>query len=91
MNTGQTAYVFTVYILRGATGRHYVEQTSDLAVRLKQHRRGHTYTTRRLGGEIELVASRTFATREEAVAVERMLKGAKSPKKSIEYLRSTVR
>ncbi|MDQ3414492.1 MAG: GIY-YIG nuclease family protein, partial [Verrucomicrobiota bacterium] len=38
-----------VYILKGSTGRHYIGSTVDLEQRLEQHRRGHTYTTRRLG------------------------------------------
>ena len=79
---------FTVYLLRGASGRHYIGQTSDLPTRLSQHRAGHTHTTKRLGGGIELVASRSFGSRTEALAVERMLKAWKSPMKAMAYLRS---
>jgi len=80
---------YTVYLLRGASGRHYIGQTSDLAARLAQHSAGHTHTTKRLGGAVELIASRPFASRAEAVAAERMLKTWKSPLKAIDYLRGT--
>ena len=78
--------MFHVYILKGASGRHYIGQTSDLQARLVQHQQGHTYTTRRLGGEIILLASRAFETRSEALATERILKSWKNPKKAEEYL-----
>lgn len=78
--------MFTVYIPRGTSGRHYIGQTNDLAARLQQHRMGQTYTTRRLGAELTLVAHRAFNTRGEALQVERLLKGWKSPRKAIEYL-----
>jgi predicted GIY-YIG superfamily endonuclease len=38
-----------VYILQGATGRHYIGATVDLDARFAQHLRGHTVTTKRLG------------------------------------------
>ncbi len=78
--------MFTVYILRGATGRHYIGMTSDLDARLAQHRRGHTHTTKRLGGELELVASRSFETKWEAAEIERRLKSWKQPGKAIVWL-----
>jgi putative endonuclease len=84
---GTNFLVYTVYVLRGASGRHYIGQTSDLDLRLAQHRAGHTHTTKRLGGGIELIASRQFASRNEAVATERMLKAWKNPLKAIAYLR----
>jgi len=80
--------MFTVYILRGATGRHYIGMTADLEGRLAQHRRGHTHTTQRLGGELELIVSRSFETKSEAAAVERQLKAWKQPTKAITYLKS---
>lgn len=80
--------MFTVYILRGASGRHYIGQTNDLVVRLAQHRAGHTHTTRRLGGQLEVVASRVYATRSEAMRVERLLKSWKNPTKAIAFLQA---
>ena len=68
-----------VYILRGASGRHYFGSTTDLARRLEEHRRGHTHTTRRLGGELEIVASLELATLREARTLERELKRKKNP------------
>ena len=62
--------------------------TSDLPRRFAQHRRGHTHTTRRLGGELELLASRAYATRSEAAAVERKLKAWKNPLKARAFLDS---
>ena len=55
-----------VYILRGANGRHYIGSTLDLDARFFQHVRGHTHTTKRLGGELEIVAQKEFETLEEA-------------------------
>ncbi|MCM2275464.1 MAG: GIY-YIG nuclease family protein [Candidatus Didemnitutus sp.] len=78
--------MFSVYLLRGANGRHYIGQTSDVESRLAQHRRGQTHTTRRLGGDITLVAYRSFPTRSEAVRVERLLKSWKNPMKVAEHL-----
>ena len=76
-----------VYILRGSSGRHYIGSTVNLERRVAEHRRGHTHTTRRIGGEIELVASRAYETLEEARRVERALKAKKSPQLAIYHLR----
>lgn len=78
--------MFTVYILKGASGRHYIGLTSDLAARFKQHCEGHTPTTRRLGGDPQIVASREFSTRTEAGSIERLLKSWKNPAKAIAFL-----
>ncbi len=78
--------MFSVYILKGASGRHYIGQTSDMASRLAQHRAGHTHTTRRLGGDLVLVAHRGFDSRAEALRIERMLKAWKNPAKAIDFL-----
>ena len=80
--------MYHVYLLRGSSGRHYIGQTSDLTARLKQHRSGQTHTTKRLGETLELVASRQFPSREEAMQAERMLKAWKNPRKAFEYLRN---
>lgn len=72
-----------VYILRGANGRHYIGSTVDLERRFQEHQRGHTHTTKRLGGEIQLAASWEFETLAEARKVERQLKAKKNPKLAV--------
>jgi putative endonuclease len=75
-----------VYILRGSTGRHYIGSTVDLQRRLVEHDRGHTYTTRRLGSDIKLVASRECESLAEARGLERRLKSKKNPQLAIYHL-----
>jgi predicted GIY-YIG superfamily endonuclease len=75
-----------VYILRGSSGRHYIGSAVDLDARLAQHRRGHTYTTKRLGERLELVASKQVETLDEARSIERVLKAKKNPQLAIFYL-----
>jgi predicted GIY-YIG superfamily endonuclease len=75
-----------VYILKGASGRHYIGSTQDLEVRFAQHLRGHTATTKRLGGELEIVAKRETSTLIEARTLERYLKAKKNPQVAIFYL-----
>jgi predicted GIY-YIG superfamily endonuclease len=45
------------YILRGDSGRHYIGSTTNLERRLKEHRHGQTHSTKRLGGNLEIVAA----------------------------------
>jgi predicted GIY-YIG superfamily endonuclease len=80
-----------VYILRGSSGRHYIGSAVDLDARLAQHRRGHTYTTRRLGERLELVAAKEIGTLNEARSIERLLKAKKNPKLAIYYLQRLAR
>jgi predicted GIY-YIG superfamily endonuclease len=68
-----------VHILRGANGRHYIGSTVDLDARFLQHLRGHTYTTRRLGGNLKIVARKECPTLSEARRIERVLKAKKNP------------
>ena len=75
-----------VYILRGSSGRHYIGSAVNLETRLAQHRRGHTYTTRRLGDDLQIVASKEFGTLEEARKIERVLKAKKNPELAIYHL-----
>jgi putative endonuclease len=77
-----------IYILRGASGRHYIGSTVDLEARLAQHARGHTATTKRLGGKIEVVAKKEVPTLGEAREIERFLKRKKSRRMAIYYLRA---
>ena len=75
-----------VYILRGATGRHYIGSTVDLQARFAQHLRGHTATTKRLGGELQIVAKKEVSTLEHARQIERLLKSKKNPALAIFHL-----
>jgi predicted GIY-YIG superfamily endonuclease len=75
-----------VYILRGATGRHYIGSAVDLDARFAQHLRGHTATTKRLGGALRIVAKKEVPTLQEARKIERFLKSKKSPEIAIFYL-----
>lgn len=68
-----------VYILKGAGGRHYIGSTTDLERRLVQHRSGHTHSTRRLGGDLELVVGVELASLAAAREFERELKRKKNP------------
>jgi predicted GIY-YIG superfamily endonuclease len=72
-----------VYILRGANGRHYIGSAVDIEARFAQHLRGHTHTTKRLGGDLQIVARKQFATLEEARGAERALKAKKNPQLAI--------
>ena len=60
--------------------------TDDLEGRLHQHRSGRTHTTKRLGGNLRVVASRSFEKRSDAAAIERKLKAWKNPLKAIAFL-----
>ena len=75
-----------VYILRGATGRHYIGSASNLERRLTQHRSGQCHTTRRLGETLELVAALELEELAEARAFERELKRKKNPLLAIHLL-----
>ena len=88
---GTNFQVYHVYMIRGSSDRHYIGQTSNLTARLIQHRNGQTHTTKRLGGNFELVASMEFSTREEAMSTERLLKSWKSPRKAAEFLADSPR
>ena len=78
-----------VYILRGGGGRHYIGSTVDLERRIVEHQRGHTHTTKRLGGDIQIVACREVETLVEARRLERQLKAKKNPTLAILCLRKT--
>jgi putative endonuclease len=75
-----------IYILQGSIGRHYIGSTVDLDQRLEQHRRRHTYTTRRLGS-LTLAVAREVKTMTEARQIERALKRKKNPRLAIPHLR----
>jgi predicted GIY-YIG superfamily endonuclease len=75
-----------VYILQGATARHYIGSTVDLDARFAQHLRGHTATTRRLGGALRIVAKKEVLTLHEARKIERYLKSKKIRRSSYSIL-----
>ena len=68
-----------VYILRGASGRHYIGSTDDLERRITEHQRGSNHTTRRLGRGVDLVAQLEVSSMNEARALELKLKRKKNP------------
>ena len=67
-------------ILRGSSGRHYIGSTTNLERRFKEHRRGHTHSTQRLGSDLIVVAAVELATLDEARALERKMKRKKNPR-----------
>ncbi|MEO0463533.1 MAG: GIY-YIG nuclease family protein [Pseudomonadota bacterium] len=73
--------VFYAYILRCNDGSYYTGHTDILEVRMAQHTSGALggYTAKRL--PVELVWSESFATRDEAFAAERQIKGWSRAKK----------
>jgi predicted GIY-YIG superfamily endonuclease len=72
-----------VYILRGSSGRHYIGSAVDLDARFRQHLRGHTATTKRLGDRLEIVAKKEVTTLLKPAKIERLLKRKKNPKLAI--------
>jgi predicted GIY-YIG superfamily endonuclease len=75
-----------VYILQGATGRHYIGSTVDLDARFAQHVRGHTATTKRLGGALKIIAKKEVATLQQAREIERSLKAKKNPELALFHI-----
>ena len=72
---------FSVYLLRCNDGSYYVGHTEDLEFRLAQHQAGALggYTAKRR--PVTLAWCDTFAERDQAVWVERKLKGWSRAKK----------
>jgi putative endonuclease len=77
-----------VYILRGASGRHYIGSTEDLERRLGEHQRGSNHTTRRLGETVELIAAKEISSIREARKLEIALKRKKNPRLAVFALQS---
>ncbi|MEY2504856.1 MAG: putative endonuclease [Verrucomicrobiota bacterium] len=75
-----------VYILRGSNGRHYIGSTVDLEARFAQHLRGHTASTKRLGGHLQIVARKEVGSLRQAREIERTLKRKKNPLLAIYHL-----
>ncbi|MDB5801944.1 MAG: tRNA/rRNA methyltransferase SpoU [Rhodocyclales bacterium] len=73
--------MFWVYILKCSDGTYYTGHTDNLEHRLGQHQGGVCggYTATRL--PVTLVWSQEFASREDALAAERRVKGWSRAKK----------
>ena len=67
-----------VYIVRGAR-RYYIGATQDLERRIAEHRRRSNHTTRRFGGELNLVAAKELPSMSAARVLETQLKRKKNP------------
>ncbi|MES1180765.1 MAG: GIY-YIG nuclease family protein [Verrucomicrobiota bacterium] len=83
-----TTFMAWVYILRGAAGRHYIGSTTNFDRRIEEHRRGNTHTTRRLGGDIQIVDVLEVATAEEARDLEFQMKRKKNPQLALALLQN---
>jgi putative endonuclease len=77
-----------VYVLRGASGRHYIGSTDNLDRRIAEHIRGSNHTTRRLGGNIKLLAAKELSSMAAARDLETALKRKKNPKVAVFILQS---
>lgn len=67
--------MYTVYVLKGNTGKLYKGVTNNLQRRLKEHRSGHTKTTSKMG-QLEIAYIEEFQTFAEARAREKYLETA---------------
>ena len=72
---------FWVYILRCADDSYYVGHTDNLDVRVAQHQSGDVAGYTKSRRPVRLVYSESFATRDDAFAAERQLKGWSRKKK----------
>ena len=66
---------FFVYLLRCADGTYYAGHTDELERRVAQHQAGEIEGFTRERRPVELAWSQETATREEALAAERQIKG----------------
>ena len=73
--------MFWVYILKCSDGSYYAGHTDNLEKRISEHSKGviagYTYSRR----PVNLMFSQEFNTREEALTVERQIKGWSRRKK----------
>src|SRR3990172_6910084 len=72
---------FYVYILRCADGSYYTGHTDNLEKRLAAHQHGEITGYTSVRQPVELVFCESFATRDEAFALERQIKGWKRQEK----------
>ena len=74
--------IFWVYILRCANGQYYVGSTDNMALRLREYETGSDGALfSKAHRPVTLVYTQEFATREEAYAREKQLKGWSRAKK----------
>ena len=72
---------FWVYLLRCRDGSYYAGHSDDLEKRIGQHQAGIMCDWTRRRRPVELVWSEAVATREDALAFERRIKGWSRAKK----------
>ncbi len=72
---GASQNMYTVYVLRGKSGKLYKGMTNNLYRRLKEHKFGKTATTARMNG-FELMYKEEYTTFGEARQRELYLKSA---------------
>jgi predicted GIY-YIG superfamily endonuclease len=75
------ARMFYLYILCCADASYYIGHSDDLEKRVSDHERGGISAYTRKRRPLKLVFSEQFATREEALARERQVKGWSRAKK----------
>jgi len=77
-------------ILRGDSGQHCIGSTTELERRLREHRRGHTHSTRRIGDNLAVVAAVEMDSLDEARGLEREMKHKKNPRLALALLQSRL-
>ena len=77
VGTQYILYMTYVYILESTKdGRYYIGSTKNLDDRLRHHKSGLTYSTKRFGG-VKLVFRQKFPSLKEARYIEKKLKNLK--------------
>ncbi len=67
--------MYSVYVLTDENGKLYKGMTNDLVRRFKEHKRGKTKTTSKMG-ELKIIYTEEFATFDEARKQELYFKTA---------------
>ena len=73
---------FWVYLLQCADQSYYVGHTDELEKRIQQHERGEVGGYTSTHRPVRVVFTQEFASREEALAAERQIKGWSRRKKA---------
>jgi putative endonuclease len=76
---------YYVYIIKSASGIHYIGQTNNLSDRILRHNNNRNKFTKGKG-PWDLVISFQVNSRSQAVKLESYLKNMKNPQKAITYL-----